>query len=254
MKQLPNILTLGNLFCGALAAVFILETPAFLASYNGQDYLVSAPPPVFWASVLVGVAAVLDFLDGFAARLLKVQSLLGKELDSLADVVTFGLVPGLILYEMLRSAWMQQPGAMDVRLWSMLPALLVPCFAAFRLARFNLDNRQELHFLGMPTPAVGITVASFPLVMLYGPLWLNNRLHQPWVLYLLILLVCILMVSDIPFFSLKIKRLALKGNWLRYILIIVTLASIPLLHWGSVSLAFVLYIVLSVGKHWLFPD
>lgn len=254
MKQLPNILTLGNLFCGALAAIFILETPAFLASYNGQDYLVSPPPPIFWASILVGVAAVLDFLDGFLARLLKVQSPMGKELDSLADVVTFGLVPGLILYQMLRSAWMQQPDAMDVRLWSMLPALLVPCFAAYRLARFNLDSRQQQGFLGMPTPAVGLTIASFPLVSLYGPLWLTDALLHPWVLYLLIALVCVLMVSDIPFFSLKIKSLAPKGNVLRYLVILVTLISIPFLHWGAVCLAFGLYILLCVGKHWLFPD
>lgn len=254
MKQLPNILTLGNLFCGALAAIFILETPAFLATYNGQDYLVSPPPPIFWASILVGVAAVLDFLDGFLARLLRVQSPMGKELDSLADVVTFGLVPGLILYQMLRSAWMQQPDAMEVRLWSMLPALLVPCFAAYRLARFNLDSRQQQGFLGMPTPAVGLTIASFPLVSLYGPLWLSDALLRPWVLYLLIALVSVLMVSDVPFFSLKIKSLAPKHNVLRYLLILITLLSIPFLHWGAVLLAFALYILLCVGKHWLFPD
>lgn len=254
MKQLPNILTLGNLFCGALAAVFILETPGFLATYNGQDYLISPPPPVFWASVLVGAAAVLDFLDGFAARLLRVQSPIGKELDSLADVVTFGLVPGLILYQMLRQSWMQQPDAMDVRLWSMLPALLVPCFAAYRLAKFNLDDRQQTGFLGMPTPAVGLTVASFPLVGLYGPAWLTGALHHPWVLYLVIALLCVLMVSEIPFFSLKIKSLAFKPNVLRYLLVVLTLLSIPLLHWGAVAFACALYIVLCVAKHWVFPD
>lgn len=254
MKQLPNILTLGNLFCGALAAVFILETPAFLATYNGQDYLVSPPPPIFWASVLVGIAAVLDFLDGFAARMLRVQSPMGKELDSLSDVITFGLVPGLILYQMLRNAWMQQPDAMDVRLWSMLPALLVPCFAAYRLAKFNLDTRQEQGFLGVPTPAVGLTIASFPLVALYGPQWLNGALHRPWVLYLIIVLVCMLMVSEIPFFSLKIKSLAVKHNVLRYLLVVLTLLSIPFLHWGAVLFCFALYIFLGVAKHWLFPD
>lgn len=254
MKQLPNILTLGNLFCGTLAVVFVLETPAFFASYNGQDYLVSAPPPVFWASVLIGAAAVLDFLDGFAARLLKVSSSLGKELDSLADVVTFGLAPGLILFEMLKTAWMQQPGAMEVSLWSALPALLVPCFAALRLAKFNLDDRQKTDFLGIPTPAVGLAVASFPLVSLYGPLWLDSWLRHPWVLYVLIALLCLLMVSEIPFFSLKMKSVSLKGNALRYLWILIVLAGIPFLHWGAVPLALAAYIVLNVAKHWLFPD
>lgn len=254
MKQLPNILTLGNLFCGALATIFILETPTFLASYNGQDYLISAPPPILWASALVGVAAVLDFSDGFAARLLRVRSPLGGELDSLADVITFGLVPGLILYQMLRNAWMQQPDAMDIHLWSLLPAILIPCFAAFRLAKFNLDDRQQHGFLGLPTPAVGLTVASFPLVGHYGPPWLNEYLYHPWALYLLIAIVCVLMVSEIPFFSLKMKTLAFKTNLQPYLLILLTAISIPWLHWGSVFLAFVLYITFSVGKHWLFPD
>lgn len=254
MKQLPNILTLGNLFCGALAVIFILETPTFIASYNGQDYLVTAPPPVFWASILVGIAAVLDFLDGFAARMLHIVSPMGRELDSLADVVTFGLVPGLILYQLLKGAWMQQPGALDTSLLWLLPALLVPVCAAFRLAKFNTDDRQQTTFLGMPTPAVGLTVASFPLVMLYGPIQLDRWLHQPWVLYMVIILTCLLMISNIPFFSLKLRSLAWKNNGSRYVLILLTLASIPFLKWGAISLACGLYIILSVGKHWLSPE
>ncbi|HEX5551637.1 MAG TPA: CDP-diacylglycerol--serine O-phosphatidyltransferase [Chitinophagaceae bacterium] len=254
MKQLPNILTLANLFCGALAIVFVLQAPTFISSFNGQQYLVTAPPPIYWASVLIGIAAVFDFLDGFAARLLKVKSAMGRELDSLADVVTFGVAPGMILYQLLRSAYMHEPGAMDVSLLGVVPALLLPCFAAYRLAKFNIDDRQKETFLGVPTPAVGLLVASFPLLMLQGHLWLHLWLQKVWVLYLLIACLCVLMVCNVPFFSLKMKTLAWKQNALRYILIVLVLVSIPFLKWAAVPFAFALYVVLSIGKYWFFPD
>lgn len=254
MKQLPNLLTLANLFCGALAIVFILQSPSFVADYNGQAYLVNTSPPIFWASIMIGLAAVFDFFDGFAARLLKVSSPIGKELDSLADVVTFGVAPGMIMYRLLGSAWMQQPGAMEVSLLSVIPALLIPCFAAYRLAKFNLDERQTVNFIGVPTPAIGLLVASFPLVMLYQYSTLSIWLQKIWLLYLLVALFCILMVCEIPFFSLKMKNLSWKGNASRYIVFILTLISIPFLHWASVAFAFSLYVVFSVGKYWFFPE
>lgn len=254
MKQLPNILTLANLFCGALAIIFTLHTPSFIAAYNDQNYMITAPPPMYWASAMIGLAAVFDFLDGFAARLLKVNSAMGKELDSLADVVTFGIAPAMIMYQLLHSAWMQQPEALEVSWISVLPALLIPCFAAYRLAKFNLDQRQQTTFIGVPTPAVGLLIGSFPLVMLYGDSFLTGWLQKIWLLYLLIVLVCLLMVCEIPFFSLKMKSLSWKQNSLRYIFVLLTLISIPFFHWGAVSLAFTLYVVFSVGKYWFFPD
>lgn len=254
MKQLPNILTLANLFCGALAIVFTLQSSSFIADYNGQNYLVNTSAPIFWASIMIGLAAVFDFFDGFAARWLKVSSPMGKELDSLADVVTFGVAPGMIMYQLLRSAWMQQPGAMEVSLLSVLPALLIPCFAAYRLAKFNLDERQTVNFMGVPTPAIGLLVASFPLVMLYRHSPLDMWLQKIWLLYLLIALFCALMVCEIPFFSLKMKSLSWKGNGLRYIVFILTLISIPFLHWASVAFAFALYVIFCVGKNWFFPE
>ncbi|TAN20759.1 MAG: CDP-alcohol phosphatidyltransferase [Chitinophagaceae bacterium] len=254
MKHLPNILTLANLFCGTLAIIFALHAPSFIATYQGQDYMVTAPPPVYWASVMIGIAAICDFLDGFAARLLKVSSPIGKELDSLADVVTFGVAPGMIMYQLLRGAWMQQPDAMEVSLLSVLPALLIPCFAALRLAKFNLDERQHTEFRGVPTPAIGLLIASFPLLMLYDHTVLHVWLQTIWLLYVLIILLCILMVCDIPFFSLKIKGFSWKNNVLRYVLIILVLISIPFLKWGVVAFAFALYVVLSLGKYWFFPD
>lgn len=254
MKHLPNLLTLANLFFGALAIVFTLHAPSFISAYQGQEYMVTAPPPIYWASVMMGIAAVCDFLDGFAARLLKVSSPIGKELDSLADVVTFGVAPGMIMYQLLRSAYMQQPDAMEVTLLSVLPALLIPCFAALRLAKFNLDERQKTEFIGVPTPAVGLLVASFPLLMLYDHSMLHIWLQKIWLLYLLIALFCFLMVCNIPFFSLKLKNFSWKKNALRYILIILVLISIPFLKWAAVPFAFALYVILSVGKYWLFPD
>lgn len=254
MKQIPNIITLGNLFFGALAVLFTLHTPVFVAAYGGQDFLVTAPPPVYWASVCIGIAAILDFLDGFAARLLRVQSPLGVQLDSLADVITFGLAPGMIFYHLLSEAWMRQPDAMQVSLLQMAPALLLPCFAAYRLGRFNIDARQAHHFIGVPTPAVGLMVASFPLILFYRQMPVAGWLLQPWLLYMLIALLCFLMVCNIPFFSLKLKSLSLRKNVLLYLLAAFTAISIPFLHWAAVPFCFFLYVILSIGKFWLAPQ
>ncbi len=254
MRQIPNILTLANLFCGAVAILFALHTPVFVSSYNGQDFLVATPPPIYWASVFIGIAAVFDFFDGLAARLLRVQSPLGEQLDSLSDVVSFGAAPGMILYQLLSQAYMRQPNAMEVSLLSVIPALLLPCFAAYRLARFNVDATQKDYFKGVPAPAAGLMVASFPLILFYEQMPAAGWLQQPWVLYLLIALLCFLMVCRIPFFGLKLKNLSWRSNALQYILIVLTAISIPFLYWAAVPFCFLLYVILAVGKFWLAPD
>lgn len=254
MKQLPNIITLGNLFFGALAILFTLHSPVFIATYNGQDFMVTTPPPIYWASVCIGIAAVLDFFDGFAARLLRVQSSLGAQLDSLADVITFGLAPGMILYHLLRVAWMQQPNAMQVSILQIAPALLLPCFAAYRLAKFNIDTEHTTYFKGMPTPAVGLMIASLPLILFYQQMPVAGWLFQPWLLYVLIIVLCFLMVCNIPFFSLKLKNFSVKENMLLYLLIVLTAVSIPFLQWMAVPFCFSLYVILSIGKFWLAPQ
>lgn len=248
MKQVPNILTLANLFCGALAVIFILHAPEYIATFNGADYMVTNPAPVYWASGLVVLAGVFDFFDGMVARLLKVQSPMGKELDSLADVVSFGVVPGMVLFRLLRSAYMQTPDVFDVSYFNLAPALLVPCFAAYRLAKFNLDTRQTEHFIGVPTPAVGLLVASFPLIMLFNPFNLAHYFENVYVLYFIIGLLCYLMVSSIPMISLKFKNFSLKDNWPRFLLIALTIGSIPVLGFAAVPFVFVAYVVLSVVK------
>lgn len=246
MKQIPNILTLSNLFCGALAIIFILHAPQYIAEFNGTEYTVTNPAPVYWASILVVIAGVIDFFDGFVARLLKVSSPLGKELDSLADVVSFGVVPGMILFRLLRSAYLQQPDVFDVSYFNLAPALLVPCFAAYRLAVFNLDTRQSEHFIGVPTPAVGFLVASFPLIMLYNPYNLAHWLENIWVLYAIIFLLCYLMVSSHPMISLKFSNFSVKDNWPRFLLVAITLASIPVLRYAAVPFVFIAYVGLSL--------
>lgn len=245
MKQLPNILTLGNLFCGAMAIIYILHAPQYIAEFNGRDYAVTNPEPIYWASGLVVLAAVFDFLDGLAARLLKLHSPFGKELDSLADMVTFGVVPGMIFFRLLRSAYMQMPDVFDVSYINLAPALLVPCFAAFRLAKFNLDTRQSENFIGVPTPAVGLLVASFPLIMLFNPYDLAHYLQNIWILYIMIAVLCYLMVAEMPMLSMKFKNLNPAKNWQRFLLVILAIVGIPILKFATVPFIFVVYVVLS---------
>ncbi|ASZ15156.1 CDP-alcohol phosphatidyltransferase [Chitinophaga sp. MD30] len=246
MKQLPNILTLCNLFCGALAVICILHAPQYIAEFNGNDYTITNPAPVYWASALVVLAGVFDFFDGLVARWLKVQSPMGKELDSLADVISFGLVPGMILFRLLRTAYMQMPDVFDVSYVNLAPALLVPCFAAYRLAKFNLDTRQSENFIGMPTPAVGLLVASFPLIVLYNSFNLAHWLQHIWVLYGIIAILCYLMVAEIPMISLKFKSLSVAKNWPRFLLIALAIISIPLLQYAAVPFIFLAYVILSL--------
>lgn len=250
MKHLPNLLTLANLFLGSMAVVCILQSPGFVASYNGQDYVVSAPPLLSLASWLIAGAAVMDFLDGLAARLLKAGSAMGRELDSLADVVSFGLAPSLLLYQLLRSAYMMQPDALDVSSWKLYLALILPCFAAWRLARYNLGQGSDDHFEGLPAPAAGLFLASLPLAMLHGSAWLSAWLSHPWVLYLLEAVLAYLMVSRIPFFNLKPHGFSLKGdNLLRLLVLLFALVTGFWLHAMALPIWFAFYLVLALGRY-----
>ena len=246
MKQLPNVLILGNLFCGAIAIIFILHAPQYIAEFNGTEYTVTNPEPIYWASALVVLAGIMDFFDGFVARWLCIQSPMGKELDSLADVVSFGVVPGMIIFRLLRSAYMQMPDVFDISYLNLAPALLVPCFAAYRLAKFNLDTRQTDFFIGVPTPAVGLLVASFPLIMLYNPFNLAHWLQNIWVLYVIIVLLCYLMVAEIPMISMKFKSFRLAQNWPRLLLVVLLLIGIPVLKYAVVPFLFVCYVIISL--------
>src|ERR1700709_600528 len=138
MKNIPNLFTLLNLFFGCIAVIFILQNGiTVLNGADGAQYI-SMPEKIWVASFFIGLAALVDFLDGLVARMFKATSPLGKQVDSLADVVRFGGAPGMILYQLLRMSFAEQPNGMDVSLLWLMPALLFPCAAAYRLARFNI--------------------------------------------------------------------------------------------------------------------
>jgi len=246
MKHLPNILTLGNLFCGCIAISFIIGAQNFTTSFDINTYVeVPAVEQPYIGSLFIFLAAVLDMLDGAAARALKIHSPIGKDLDSLADVVSFGVAPAMILFKMLWAAYMAIPEAMDTNLLLTAPAFLIACFAALRLAKFNQSSdEQKNYFIGMPTPAVGLFVATFPLMQWQNPLFI--WFYKPWLLYAVIALLCWLMVSNIRFFKLLPEKWNMKNVSPRILLIAGSAAAIPLLGWGASLVAMGLYLVLSV--------
>ncbi len=181
MKQIPNIFTLLNLFFGCIAIVFVLQNGiASTVNQNGELLLI-LPEKIYLASVFIGIAAVIDFFDGFVARFMKATSDMGKQLDSLADVVSFGVAPALIVYQFLRLAFAQQEDGLDISTVWLLPAFIIPCAGAYRLARFNIDTNQSYAFRGVPIPAVGLLIASFPLIYWYAnESWIIRMLLNHW--------------------------------------------------------------------------
>ncbi len=251
MKQLPNIVTLLNLVFGCIALVCILQPGESIALLDDNNIIhINLPEKIVWGSVFIGLAALVDFLDGFVARLMKVNSPLGKELDSLADVVSFGVVPGMILYQLLRMSYLREPSALETSVMAFLPALLFPCAAAYRLAKFNIDSRQTYGFIGVPTPPAALLVASLPLILFYNQFGLAGLMVNRWFLYGLIVLISWLMISDIPMLSLKFKRLSFNENWPKWLIAGVTLLAVIFLRWAAVPFVFAFYVVLSlvVGK------
>jgi CDP-diacylglycerol---serine O-phosphatidyltransferase len=233
MKHFPNFITSLNLTSGFVAIIF---------AANG--HLVTA-------SWLILAAMIFDFLDGFSARLLKAYSVIGKELDSLADVVSFGVAPGLIIYYLLnKSVFLNGP--IDANSESlktillMLIAAIMPVCGAIRLAIFNLDSTQATTFKGMPIPANALAVISIVLAGHYSqsPL-LSSFLNTPFLIVLFTLILSLLMVSRIPLLSLKVSNLKLKGNEGRYIL--VAFVFIDFLIFGALAIPLIipLYIVAS---------
>ena len=247
MKHIPNIFTLLNLFFGCIAVICILQNGITIVYGNDGTQFADIPEKIWLAPFFILLAAVTDFFDGFLARLLKQSSPLGRELDSLADVVSFGVAPGMILYQFLRMSFMRQEDGADVSMLCLLPALILPCAAAYRLAVFNLDNSQSTSFRGTPVPAVGLMLASFPLIY-----WTKNNdwviaiLLNKWFLYAIILLLSYGMISRVPMLSMKISGKK-DGQLLpRVILIILTAIAAVFLHWLAVPLAFLFYIIVSL--------
>ncbi len=223
-RHIPNIFTCLNIICG-----FVGITQAFSTTENG----------LLVACYLVGVAAIFDFIDGMSARLLGAYSDLGKQLDSLADMISFGLLPGIIMYKLLLTT--APPG-------SMLPyaATVIPLFSALRLAKFNLDDDQDGSFIGLPTPAHAVFIASLPLA---GYQHIEfNLLVNPEALALLSGITSLLLVSRIPMFSLKMKSAGWSENRNQYLSIIAALIIISVFHFIGFTIVIILYILTSLFK------
>ncbi|WP_242916075.1 CDP-alcohol phosphatidyltransferase family protein [Pontibacter liquoris] len=225
-KHLPNAITCLNLFSGCLALYF-----AF------QDQLV-------YSAYLVGIAAVLDFLDGMLARVLQAYSEIGKQLDSLADMVSFGVVPGVMVFMLLSKAGQPFLGVPA----SIIPffGFLITIFSALRLAKFNIDTRQTTSFIGLPTPACTMFVASLPLILANGELIHYEIILNPLVLVPLTVLLSFLLVAELPLFALKFKNLRWQDNATRFIFLGISVILLALLNFAAIPLIIVLYILLSI--------
>jgi CDP-diacylglycerol---serine O-phosphatidyltransferase len=216
--QLPNFLTLLNLLSGVLGILWVLE---------GQ--------PLYGAYFVI-LSATFDFFDGFAARLLKVQSELGKELDSLADVVSFGVLPGILLYSLTKS----QTEA------SFLPycTLIIPMLSAYRLAKFNLDTRQSDRFIGLPTPANALLLTTIPHLADRWP-ELSPWLSSPITLVVIAWLTSLLLVVELPLIALKFKNSSLRDNSYRYALLLIGAVCLVWLQLAGIPLVILAYLLLS---------
>ena len=234
IKHIPNSITCCNLLSGCISIVL---------SCSGR---------LEYAGIMIFIAAVFDFFDGFAARLLKAYSPLGAQLDSLSDVVSFGVAPSFIMYKYLTklplvdSSYMLRIAGINV-----LPflALFLAVFAALRLAKFNIDERQTTSFIGLPTPAMGIFVASLPFTLRKESLaFMGGLLNSPLFLLAIVAIFSYLMISEIPFFSLKIKNLKFKEN--KHIYVLAAFAVVAFVFLGLAAIPFVMlfYILLSLIK------
>lgn len=248
MKQIPNLFTLLNLVFGCFAIVYTLENQIIIVNdpSSGQQTL-DIPEQIWMASLFIGLAAVVDFLDGFVARLFNATSPMGKQLDSLADIVSFGVAPGIIIYEFLKLAIASETDGLDASVIWLVPAFIIPAAAAWRLARFNLSTDQEYGFKGVPVPAVGLLVASIPLIYWdANDQWLIELIRNKWVLIAFSLLMAVLMVSRLPIMGFKFKDYGMKNNWPKYLLVAIAVVAIIFLKWLAVPAIFVAYVLISL--------
>lgn len=231
-KHIPNLLTLGNLLSGTIATIFAVE----------GDFVS--------AGLFVVLGIFFDFLDGFVARILKVSGELGKQLDSLADMVTSGVVPGIIMFQLLKNRT-EETGDFSngFNLQDYLPylGLLLTLGACYRLAKFNIDTRQSDSFIGLPTPAMSLFVISLPLIVEYSnDSIITDLVQNNYFLIAVTLILTYLMNAELPLFSLKFKDYNLKNNVMKYFFLITSIGLIIILKYISIPLIIVFYVLLSV--------
>lgn len=246
MKQIPNLFTLLNLVFGCIAIILILQPGESITTVNGENLVINLPEKMAYASFFIFAAGIVDFLDGFLARLMKASSEMGKQLDSLSDCVTFGVAPSMIMYQLLRMSYLKEETAFDTSIWLLLPAILIACGAAWRLAKFNIDERQSISFRGVPTPITGFMVAALPLVVWYNNWDLAPLVLNRWVLYGITVLISYLMVSDLPIMSLKFKDYSFKGNQPKIILAVISIILAVVFQWAAIPLIYLTYVALSL--------
>lgn len=227
-KQVPNTITLLNLFCGCIAMVFALNKEFEMAFY------------------FVSLGIFLDFFDGFFARLFQVSSPLGLQLDSLADMVTSGVVPGIVMYQLMGSSSGYPKLGCLVEPFPFV-GFLITLGSCYRLANFNIDTRQTDSFIGLPTPANALFILSLPLVLRnLDSFFVLELLTNPFVLIGITLLSVYMLNAEIPLFSLKIKQISLKKNALQIGFLLSSVVLIASFHYAGIPLVIVLYVLLSV--------
>jgi len=247
MKNIPNLFTLLNLFFGCIAILYTLQNGIVITADAEGALLLDIPEKIWMASLFIVLAAVVDFLDGFVARLFNASSEMGKQLDSLADVVSFGVAPGIIIYQFLRLSFAQEEGGVNTSVLWLLPAFVLPCAAAWRLAKFNLDNSQSFSFKGMPVPAVGIFVASLPLIYWnVNEATIQELLLNKWFLYAVVAVLSWLMVSNLPLMALKFKDYSIKNNLPKLLLLIIAVVAFVMVKWLAIPVTVLAYVLLSL--------
>ena len=232
-NSIPNFITCLNLFCGVTSILF---------SLSGRYDI---------AALLIFLAAIFDFFDGFAARALKAYSAMGKELDSLADMVSFGVAPATMLAFMMMRLEVKSDKLFGIEyitplqmMWIVIP-LLIAVFAGLRLAKFNIDTRQTDTFLGLTTTATGMFVASFGYMIFKQSEFFLMFYNQVAIL-VMVIVFCALLVSEIPMFSLKFKTWGVKENIKRYSLLLLGVLSIAIFGIGGIALTITAYVLVSI--------
>ncbi len=223
-KHVPNAITCANLFSGCVGIVFAFRGELIIAAYA------------------IFLSAIFDFFDGLASRVLKSFSGIGKDLDSLADIVSFGVLPAVIMYQL----FLEGRQIHEVSPWLNFIAFLIAVFSALRLAKFNVDTRQTENFIGLPTPANAILIASFPIIISNHNTYYTPYLVNPYILSGFTVVMCSLLVAEIPMMSLKFKNKDFNENIYRYLLLLVSAILILFFKFAAIPVVIVIYIALSI--------
>lgn len=231
-KHIPNFITTLNLFSGCIGIIIALKYRIDYAAY------------------FILLSAFFDFLDGMAARILHVKSVIGKELDSLADVVSFGVLPGIIIYQLMANSPNTPLGGSYISIFSLI-ALIIPVLSAVRLAKFNLDTRQSTSFIGLPVPANALFLGSLPLIKLQAGFseslsWLTIFTDNYYILAVIAIGMSLMLVSEIPLIALKFQNFKFTDNKPQFILVLFAVIGFVFLTFAAIPLVILAYILLSL--------